>query len=131
MPLFYANHSSTEFILAPTPNATLTVQLHYAYDPESITVASSGTSWLGTNAESALLYGSLIEAYIFMKGDADVLQMYETKYADAVSQLATLVDGRLKRERRMEMAQAAFNFLPTRAAMDIAGFEAEDIFAHS
>jgi hypothetical protein len=107
--LFYANHSSTEFILAPTPNATLTVQLHYAYDPESITVSTSGTSWLGTNAESALLYGSLIEAYIFMKGDADVLQMYETKYADAVSQLATLVDGRLKRdsyrdgEPRMEM----------------------------
>ena len=109
VPLYYANHSSTEFILAPTPSSTLTVQLHYAYDPESITVSSSGTSWLGTNAESALLYGSLIEAYIFMKGDADVLQMYETKYADAVSQLATLVDGRLKRdsyrdgEPRMEM----------------------------
>ena len=109
VPLYYANHSSTEFILAPTPSSTLTVQLHYAYDPESITVSSSGTSWLGTNAESALLYGSLIEAYIFRKGDADVLQMYETKYADAVSQLATLVDGRLKRdsyrdgEPRMEM----------------------------
>jgi len=109
VPLYYANHSSTEFILAPTPSTALTIQLHYAYDPESITVSTSGTSWLGTNAESALLYGSLIEAYIFMKGDADVLQMYETKYADAVSQLATLVDGRLKRdsyrdgEPRMEM----------------------------
>ena len=98
VPEYYANHSSTEFILAPTPSSTLTVQLHYAYDPESITVASSGTSWLGDNAEAALLYASLIEAYIFMKGDADILQMYETKYQDAIAQLSNLVEGRLKRD---------------------------------
>jgi|TARA_R100000149_G_C5832768_1_gene107711 hypothetical protein len=98
VPEYYANHSSTEFILAPTPSSTLTVQLHYAYDPESITVASSGTSWLGDNAEAALLYASLIEAYIFMKGDADVLQMYENKYQDSISQLSNLVEGRLKRD---------------------------------
>ena len=98
MPESYANHSSTEFILAPTPSSTLTIQLHYAYDPESITVASSGTSWLGDNAETALLYASLIEAYIFMKGDADILQMYETKYQDAIAQLSNLVEGRLKRD---------------------------------
>ena len=64
VPEYYANHSSTEFILAPTPSSTLTVQLHYAYDPESITVASSGTSWLGDNAEAALLYASLILSLI-------------------------------------------------------------------
>ena len=98
VPEYYANHSSTEFILAPTPSSTLTIQLHYAYDPESITVASSGTSWLGDNAETALLYASLIEAYIFMKGDADILQMYETKYQDAIAQLSNLVEGRLKRD---------------------------------
>ena len=98
VPEYYANHSSTEFILAPTPSSTLTIQLHYAYDPESITVASSGTSWLGDNAETALLYASLIEAYIFMKGDADILQMYETKYQDASAQLSNLVEGRLKRD---------------------------------
>lgn len=98
VPEYYANHSSTEFILAPTPSSTLTVQLHYAYDPESITVASSGTSWLGDNAEAALLYASLIEAYIFMKGDADILQMYENKYQDSISQLSNLVEGRLKRD---------------------------------
>ena len=109
VPEYYANHSSTEFILAPTPSSTLTIQLHYAYDPESITVASSGTSWLGDNAETALLYASLIEAYIFMKGDADILQMYETKYQDAIAQLSNLVEGRLKRysyrdgEPRIEM----------------------------
>ena len=98
VPEYYANHSSTEFILAPTPSTALTVQLHYAYDPESITVASSGTSWLGDNAEAALLYASLIEAYIFMKGDADILQMYENKYQDSISQLSNLVEGRLKRD---------------------------------
>ena len=98
VPEYYANHSSTQFILAPTPSSTLTIQLHYAYDPESITVASSGTSWLGDNAETALLYASLIEAYIFMKGDADILQMYETKYQDAIAQLSNLVEGRLKRD---------------------------------
>ena len=98
VPEYYANHSSTEFILAPTPSSTLTIQLHYAYDPESITVSSSGTSWLGDNAETALLYASLIEAYIFMKGDADILQMYETKYQDAIAQLSNLVEGRLKRD---------------------------------
>tara|TARA_Y100001935_G_scaffold101789_1_gene84558 strand:- start:2615 stop:3259 length:645 start_codon:yes stop_codon:yes gene_type:complete len=98
VPEYYANHSSTEFILAPTPSSTLTIQLHYAYDPESITVASSGTSWLGDNAEAALLYASLIEAYIFMKGDADILQMYENKYQDSISQLSNLVEGRLKRD---------------------------------
>ena len=98
VPEYYANHSSTEFILAPTPSSTLTIQLHYAYDTESITVASSGTSWLGDNAETALLYASLIEAYIFMKGDADILQMYETKYQDAIAQLSNFVEGRLKRD---------------------------------
>ena len=98
VPEYYANHSSSEFILAPTPSSTLTIQLHYAYDPASITVAPSGTSWLGDNAETALLYASLIEAYIFMKGDADILQMYETKYQDAIAQLINLAEGRLKRD---------------------------------
>jgi hypothetical protein len=85
-------------MLAPTPNSTYAVQLHYAHDPTSITTSSDGTSWLGTNAEVPLLYGSLIEANIFMKGDADVTQMYENKYQEAIALLAQQTEGRLKRD---------------------------------
>lgn len=97
-PLYYANHSDEHFMLAPTPNSTYAVQLHYAHDPTSITTSSDGTSWLGTNAEVPLLYGSLIEANIFMKGDPDVTQMYETKYQEAIGLLVQQTEGRLKRD---------------------------------
>lgn len=97
-PLYYANHSDEHFMLAPTPNSTYAVQLHYAHDPTSITTSSDGASWLGTNAEVPLLYGSLIEANIFMKGDPDVTQMYETKYQEAISLLVQQTEGRLKRD---------------------------------
>ena len=76
------------FLLGPTPDAIYTVELHYYYDPPSI--VDTGTSWLGTNAESLLLYGCLLEAYIFMKGDADLLQSYERKYQEALAQLGGL-----------------------------------------
>ena len=97
-PLYYANHSDEHFMLAPTPNSTYAVQLHYAHDPTSITTSTDGTSWLGTNAEVPLLYGSLIEANIFMKGDPDVTQMYENKYQEAVGLLVQQTEGRLKRD---------------------------------
>lgn len=97
-PLYYSNHSDEHFMLAPTPNSTYAVQLHYAHDPTSITTSSDGTSWLGTNAEVPLLYGSLIEANIFMKGDPDVTQMYETKYQEAIGLLVQQTEGRLKRD---------------------------------
>ena len=97
-PLYYANHSDEHFMLAPTPNSTYAVQLHYAHDPTSITTSSDGTSWLGTNAEVPLLYGSLIEANIFMKGDPDVTQMYETKYQEAIGLLVQQTESRLKRD---------------------------------
>ena len=97
-PQYYANHSDEHFMLAPTPNSAYAVQLHYAHDPTSITTSSDGTSWLGTNAEVPLLYGSLIEANIFMKGDADVTQMYENKYQEAIALLAQQTEGRLKRD---------------------------------
>jgi|TARA_S200002703_G_scaffold133025_1_gene121055 hypothetical protein len=97
-PQYYANHNDEHFMLAPTPNSAYAVQLHYAHDPTSITTSSDGTSWLGTNAEVPLLYGSLIEANIFMKGDADVTQMYENKYQEAIALLAQQTEGRLKRD---------------------------------
>ena len=81
------------FILAPTPDALYNIELHYYYYPESITVAADGRTWLGDNYDPVLLYGSLYEAYVFMKGEADVLQMYQQKYNDALAQLNRLGTG--------------------------------------
>lgn len=80
-------------ILGPTPDAAYSVELHYYYYPESITVAADGRTWLGDNFDSVLLYGSLVEAYIFMKGEADVAQAYETKYKEALALAKRLGDG--------------------------------------
>ena len=81
------------FILGPTPDAVYTVELHYYYYPESITTASSGTSWLGDNFDSLLLYGSLLEAYTFMKGEQDVIQNYTQRYNEAMALAKRLGDG--------------------------------------
>jgi len=77
--------SSGNFILGPTPDANYTVELHYYFDPPSIVTTS--TSWLGDNAEAALLYGALIEAYTYMKGEADILSLYGQRYQEALAQL--------------------------------------------
>jgi len=81
------------FILGPTPDSGYTVELHFYYYPESISVASSGTSWLGDNFDSVLLYGSLVEAYTFMKGEPDLLQLYNAKYQEALMLAKRLGDG--------------------------------------
>lgn len=82
------------FILGPTPNATYNVELHYYYYPESITVAPDGRTWLGDNFDSALLYGSLVEAYTYMKGEADLLGFYNQKYIEAMALLKNLGDAK-------------------------------------
>lgn len=81
------------FILGPTPDDAYSVELHYYYYPESITVAADGRTWLGDNYDPVLLYGSLMEAYTFMKGEQDVMAFYAQKYADALQQLIRLGDG--------------------------------------
>jgi hypothetical protein len=82
------------FILGPTPDsAGYYAELHYYYYPESITTASSGTTWLGDNFDTVLLYGSLVEAYTFMKGEADIMQLYNQKYMEALSLAKRLGDG--------------------------------------
>lgn len=80
-------------ILGPTPDATYYVELHYYYYPESITTASSGRTWLGDNFDSVLLYGSLVEAYTFMKGETDIISLYDTKYKEALALAKRLGDG--------------------------------------
>jgi len=81
------------FILGPTPNAVYSVELHYYYYPESITVAASGQTWLGDNFDSLLLYGSLLEAYTYMKGEPDVIQNYTGRYNEALVLAKRLGDG--------------------------------------
>jgi hypothetical protein len=81
------------FILGPTPDAAYDVELHYYYYPESITVAADGQTWLGDNFDTVLLYGSLVEAYTFMKGEADMMALYDTKYKEALALAKRLGDG--------------------------------------
>ena len=87
VPRYYALYDVDNFIISPTPNSNYSVELHYYYRPVSITASGDGTSWLGTNAPNAILYGALTEAYIFMKGEPDVMQMYQTKFDDALTLL--------------------------------------------
>ena len=98
MPKYYAlfgpqsnDVNELTFILGPTPNAAYVAELHYFYYPESIVTA--GTSWLGDNFDSVLLYGSLVEAYTYMKGEADMVQLYEAKYKEALALAKRLGDG--------------------------------------
>ena len=91
-PQYYAVFDNTTFIVGPTPNAAYSAELHYFYYPESIVTA--GTSWLGNNFDSVLLYGSLLEAYTYMKGEKDVLDNYRARYDEAMLLLKHLGDGK-------------------------------------
>jgi hypothetical protein len=95
-PKYYAQFDQNTFILGPTPNANYAVELHYFYYPESIVTA--GTSWLGDNFDSVLLYGALLEAAAFMKSDADVIAFYKQRYDDAMSELKQLGDGKNRQD---------------------------------
>ena len=92
-PKYYGTFASDTFIIGPTPDANYVTELHYYSMPDSI--VSSTTSWLGTNADTVLLYGSLIEAYTYMKGDADMMQLYQQRYGDALSLLKMQAEGRM------------------------------------
>jgi hypothetical protein len=90
-------------ILGPTPNANYTAELHYYYYPASI--VTNGTSWLGANFETVLLYGSLREAYIYLKGEQDMMNYYEQKYQESLALLKRLGDG-LDRQDAYRSGQA-------------------------
>lgn len=93
------------FILGPTPDSDYAVELHYFFYPESITTSPTGTSWLGDNIDSVLLYGSLVEAYTFLKGEADLIGAYNTKYNEALALAKRLGDG-LERQDAYRSGQA-------------------------
>ena len=84
-PRYYAIFDISNFILAPTPDEAYTAELHYYYRPASLTAGSdSGTTWLSENAPNAMLYGSLVEAYTFMKGEPDMLALYNQRFTEAI-----------------------------------------------
>jgi len=84
-PRYYAVFDINNFILGPTPNAASVIELHYFYRPTSLTAGSdSGTTWLSENAQIAMLYGSLLEAYTYMKGEPDLVALYEKRFGEAL-----------------------------------------------
>ena len=93
VPAYYGDWNDTTFLLAPTPNDALTMELHYFFRPTSISATADGTSWLGDNAELALLYASLVEAYTFMKGEAELLTFYNNRYFESLQGLKRLGEG--------------------------------------
>jgi hypothetical protein len=95
-PEYYAQFDQNTFILGPTPNANYAAELHYFYYPTSI--VDAGTSWLGDNFDSVLLYGSLLEAASFMKSDPDTISFYKQRYDEAMAELKQLGDGKNRQD---------------------------------
>jgi hypothetical protein len=96
IPTHYAFFDENSYILGPTPDANYTAELHYFYYPPSIVTA--GTSWLGDNFDSVLLYGSLLEAYTFMKGEAEIIANYQQRYGEALAMLKQLGEGKNRQD---------------------------------
>jgi len=95
VPKYYARFDEDNFIVAPTPNSNYTLQLNYYFRPASLTAgADSGTTWISTNAPFALLYGSLVEASIFMKSEQDTIQSYNGLYGQYLERLKDLGEAR-------------------------------------
>ena len=98
VPLYYGDWNDTTFLIAPTPSSSFSAELHYFFRPESITEASSGTTWLGDNAELAMLYGALVEAYTFMKGEQELLTLYNGRFQESLQWLKNLGEGKQTRD---------------------------------
>jgi hypothetical protein len=92
-PIYYASFDVDNFIVAPTPSTGFAVELHYYYRPASLTTDDSGSTWISTNAPDALLYGCLVEAYTFMKGESDILQLYNGRFGEAMQRLKSYAEG--------------------------------------
>jgi hypothetical protein len=95
-PTHYSYFDETSYLIGPTPNADYVMELHYFFYPPSIVTA--GSSWLGDNFDSVLLYGSLLEAYTFMKGEKDVIDNYVARYNEALMLLKQLSEGKNRQD---------------------------------
>ena len=95
-PTHYALFDTDSVLLGPTPDVDYVAQMHYFFYPETIVTAS--TTWIGDNFDDVLLYGSLIEAYTFMKGEEDILVVYKARYDEAMIQLKMLAEGKHRQD---------------------------------
>ena len=95
-PTHYAMFDQNSYILGPTPDAVYQIELHYFYYPPSI--VTSGTSWLGDNFDAVLLYGSILEAYTFMKGEQDVMAQYQNRYGEALAMIKQFGEGKNRQD---------------------------------
>lgn len=94
-PLYYALFDTDNFILAPVPDVDYTMELHYFYRPQSlVSVGDNGTTWLSVNAPNAMLFGSLVEANLYMKGEPDLMQLYESRYQESIARLKDFAEAR-------------------------------------
>lgn len=91
-PRYYAMFNDTTLILGPTPDDDYDIEMHYIYKPASI--VDDSETWLGTNGEQALLYGSIVEAYKYLKGDKDLMEEYEKSFMEGVARLKMLAEGK-------------------------------------
>lgn len=98
VPRYFAQFDQENFLIAPTPDDNYPIELHYFYEPESISTSASGTNWLSENGENALLFGSLLHGYIYMKGDQDILVAYKGQYEKAIADLKTIAEGRVRKD---------------------------------
>lgn len=96
VPRYYALFDQDSFELSPTPDDAYTIQLNYQAMPASI--VDAGSSWLGTNASAALLWGSIVEAYAYLKGDAELMKTYEMRYKEGLQELAKMGYGYMRRD---------------------------------
>tara|TARA_R110001632_G_scaffold228134_1_gene363102 strand:- start:1012 stop:1638 length:627 start_codon:yes stop_codon:yes gene_type:complete len=96
VPKHYAYFTDTSLLIGPTPNASFEVEFHYGYYPA--TIVTAGTSWLGDDFDSALLNGALLEAIRFMKGEADMVSLYQTMYLESLTLLGSLADNKLRED---------------------------------
>ena len=93
-PVYFAQYDVDNLILAPIPDSAYALEMHYLYRPNSLTVGGdSGITWLSENAEVALLYGTLVEAYTYLKGDQDLMVLYSQRFAEALQRLKNLGEG--------------------------------------
>lgn len=95
-PAYYAMFDQNSYLLGPTPDIAYNIELHYFYYPE--TIVTAGTSWLGDNFDSVLLYGALLEAYTFMKGEPDVIVEYQKRYDQALAMLKQHGEGKNRQD---------------------------------
>lgn len=98
IPQYYSLFDNTALIIGPTPSSDYTVELHYYAYPQSIIDAPFGTTWVGDNFPNALLWGALVEGYIFLKGEAELIQAYQSKFDQVMIELKQLGDGKNRQD---------------------------------